>query len=118
MSSLQMPVARAAIDRAVEQIVEHFCPRQVLLFGSHAYGQPTSDSDVDLLVIMETQLRPVDQTVAIRETVQFPFPVDLLVRTPDQINERLKMGDSFFEEIFARGIVLYEAADARVDREG
>ena len=115
---LQSPVARVDIQCVVDEVVRRFKPQCVLLFGSYAYGRPTSDSDVDLLVIMETALRAVDQAVAIRDVVDFPFPTDLLVRTPRQVEERLAMGDPFFKEILSRGVVLYEAADSGMDGQG
>ncbi len=111
------PVTRSEIIHTVDRIVAHFSPCQTILFGSHAYGTPTADSDVHLLVTMESSLRPVDQAVAIRTAVRFPFPVDLLVRTPAQIEERIALGDDFFREVLQRGIVLYEATDAGVDRQ-
>ena len=78
----------------------------VWLFGSFAHGTPTSDSDVDLLVAMDTALRNVQQAVEIRKAVAFPFPVDLLVRTPKQIAERLVLGDGFFRHVlFNPGLV-------------
>jgi len=85
---------------------------KVLLFGSYAYGQPTPDSDVDFLVIMKTKLHPVEQAVAIRRVVNAPFPMDLLVRTPEQLEERLRLGDYFLQDIMRRGGLLYEAAHA------
>jgi len=78
---------------------------------------PTSDSDVDLLVAMDTSLRNVQQEVEIRKAVDFPFPVDLLVRTPEQIAKRLALGDGFFHEVLTKGVVLHEATDARVESE-
>ncbi|MFN3762772.1 MAG: nucleotidyltransferase family protein [Anaerolineae bacterium] len=104
----------AEIQRVVREIAEKFRPRRVILFGSHAYGTPDPDSDVDLLIEMETSLRSVEQAVAIRQAVDFPFPTDLLVRTPQQIAERLQMGDPFFLEILSRGKVLYEAEHERM----
>ena len=77
------------------QLVERFHPQQVVLFGSYAYGTPTPDSDVDLLVVMETPLRHVEQAVEIRQAVDSPFPVDVLVRTPQHIAERGALGDVF-----------------------
>jgi predicted nucleotidyltransferase len=104
----------AEIQQVVQQIVERFRPQRVILFGSYAGGTPTADSDVDLLVTMETPLPNVEQAVAIRRAVDFPFPTDLLVRTPQQIAERLALGDVFLREVLTRGIVLYEAVDAGV----
>ena len=105
------------IQQVVDQIVERFRPDKIWLFGSFAHGTPTSDSDVDLLVAMDTSLRNVQQAVEIRKAVDFPFPVDLLVRTPKQIAERLALGDGFFRDVLTKGIVLHEAADARVGSE-
>jgi predicted nucleotidyltransferase len=104
----------AEIQRVVQQIAAQFRPQKVILFGSYAGGTPTRDSDVDLLVTMETPLPNVEQAVAIRRAVDFPFPTDLLVRTPQQVAERLELGDVFIREVLAKGIVLYEAADAGV----
>ena len=97
------------IEDVVAQIVQHFHPQQVVLFGSYAYGTPTPDSDVDLLVVMETPLRHVEQAVEIRKAVDFPFPVDLLVRTPQHIAERIVLGDVFLREVLTKGVVLYAA---------
>jgi uncharacterized protein len=92
-------------------IGEHFRPRQVVLFGSYSRGDETADSDVDLLVVMPFTGRSVDKSVEIRLKTKPPFPVDLLVRTPEVVNERVAMGDCFFRGILREGKVLYEAHD-------
>ena len=102
-------VTDEVLREVVRRIVEVVQPDKVILFGSHAYGTPTPESDVDLLVIMKTEQRSVEQAVAIRQAVDFPFPVDLLVRTPEQVEERLRLGDFFIAEITKQGKVLYEA---------
>jgi uncharacterized protein len=114
MAEVGTTIPEHEIRTAVERIVTLFSPRQVLLFGSYASGSPTPDSDVDLLVTMDTDLRPVEQAVAIREAIEFRFPLDLLVRTPEQLAERARLGDAFFQEILDRGVVLYEDADKGV----
>jgi predicted nucleotidyltransferase len=106
--NLEKPTQRT-LQALAKDIVRKFHPQRIILFGSYAYGQPTRESDVDLLVIMQTTLRPIEQTVAIRQAVNTPFPMDLLVRTPEQIERRLSLGDYFFKEIVSRGRVLYEA---------
>ena len=96
--------------RAVgQQIGRRFHPQRVILFGSYAYGRPTEDSDVDLLVVMPVQGSTIDQSVNIRMAVRPPFPMDLLVRTPEKIQERRDMGDPFVRTILDDGKVLYEA---------
>lgn len=92
-----------------QQIVEKFQPERIILFGSYAQGQPTEDSDVDLLVILPFQEMPVQKAISIRQQLRPPFPLDLLARTPEQIQHRLEMGDFFIQDILQNGRVLYEA---------
>lgn len=97
------------IQELSEQIGREFQPRRIILFGSHAYGKPAWDSDVDLLVVMHFTGRPNKQAVKIRSRIDTPVAFDLLVRTPKQISQRLAMGDTFMRDILERGKVVYEA---------
>ena len=92
-------------------IGEKFHPRQVVLFGSYARGAATRDSDVDVLVVMPFEGRSVDKSVEIRLKTNPPFPLDLLVRTPETVQRRIEMGDNFLRDILRDGKVLYEAND-------
>jgi predicted nucleotidyltransferase len=96
------------IGDVCRRIAEEFHPERIVLFGSYARGNPTPDSDVDLLVIMPLEERPVDKSVAIRLRIRPPFPVDILVRSPAAVRERLALGDSFLRRILDEGNVLYE----------
>src|SRR5215469_1542398 len=101
------------IRRFAREVAERFRPDKIILFGSYAYGTPHQDSDVDLLVVMPAR-NEIDQAVKIRLAIPAPFPMDLIVRTPQDLLWRLEEGDSFLREIVARGKVLYEQADAGV----
>jgi predicted nucleotidyltransferase len=101
-------IPQEAIDNVVRQIEEKFQPLKIILFGSYAYGTPRSDSDVDLLVIMETPLKEVEQEIRICQMVEYHFGLDLLVKTPATLADRLKLGDPFLKEIIQKGKVLYE----------
>jgi len=70
-----------AIQAHCEGIIREFHPEKVILFGSYAYGQPDADSDVDLLV-----------------------------RDPETLSQRLSLGDPFLHEVMGRGCVLYAAS--------
>jgi uncharacterized protein len=99
---------REAIQRYAESIVREFQPEKIILFGSHAYGQPTEDSDVDLMVVMPFRGSALDQAFRIRDRLAHPgFPMDLLVRSPREIGKRQAMGDFFIREIMDRGTLLY-----------
>jgi predicted nucleotidyltransferase len=98
-------------------VAERFRPDKVILFGSYAYGTPHRDSDVDLLVVMPAR-NQLDQAYKIRRTVPAPFPMDLIVRTPKNMQGRLEEGESFLTEIVSKGKVLYEKGDRPVGSEG
>jgi uncharacterized protein len=104
------------IQEFSQKIAEKFQPDRIILFGSYAYGQPTEDSDVDLLVILPFEDLPVYKAIAIRRQVRSPFPLDLIARTAEQIQQRLDMGDFFIQDIMQKGYILYEANHPRVGR--
>jgi predicted nucleotidyltransferase len=108
-------IPMGAIRRVVEQIAARFEPEKIILFGSYAHGQPGPESDVDLLVVMETSLRNREQAVQITRTLDYHFGLDLLVRRPQQLAERLASGDFFLQEIVEKGKVLYARPDQRMD---
>lgn len=105
-------VTRRQIKAYAREVARRFKPERIILFGSYAYGKPTPDSDVDLLVVMRFRGRPVDKTVQIQTTCRPPFPVDLLVHKPEEIRRRVGWGDCFLREITTKGRVLYESANA------
>ena len=102
-------VTMEQIEDVGRRIAREFLPERVVLFGSHADGTATDDSDVDLLIVMSFDGDSVPKAVEVRLKVRPPFPVDLLVRTPEMVRRRLAMGDGFIREILERGKVLYEA---------
>src|SRR5215213_516460 len=101
------------IQRYCDAIAAAFKPQRIILFGSHAYGKPTPDSDVDVLVVMRKARRFWMQTVVkIHEKVSADFPVDVLVRDPDFLRERLRDGVCFLQETTEKGRVMYEGRHA------
>lgn len=97
------------IESLSKRIAEEFRPERIILFGSYAYGKPTQDSDVDLLVIMPFRGRSVYKAAEILTRIHPRFPVDILVRTRAQVRKRVAMDDWFMQEIVSQGRVLYEA---------
>jgi len=111
-------VSMKDIRAAAERIGRDFRPHKIILFGSYAYGTPTADSDVDLLVIMPCRGHPVHKAVEILMKANVRFPVDLLVRTPSEVRKRLAWNDFFLREIIEKGRVLYESADSGMGGKG
>lgn len=110
-------VPESAIRRYAREVAQRFKPEKIILFGSHAYGEPQGDSDVDILVIMPAR-NEFDRAVEIRSAVIAPFPMDLIVRTPYAMKWRLREGDWFLREIVSKGKVLYEAANGGMGPKG
>jgi predicted nucleotidyltransferase len=102
-------VAMNQIEEFGRRIGRQFDAHKVVLFGSYARGTVTEDSDVDLLIIAPFEGRSVDKSVEIRMKLRPRFPLDILVRTPEKVRERIDMGDAFMREILEEGKVLYEA---------
>ena len=102
----------AYIRKLCKKIAETYHPEKIILFGSHAYGKPTPESDVDLLIVMDFEGHPIEQMTRMRTELDLVTPMDLLVRTPKEVSWRLEDGDMFMLNIFCRGKVMYEAKHA------
>lgn len=115
MAKVETAVTLNHIQEIAHQIVDYFHPQKIILFGSHAYGTATVDSDVDLLVMLDTEERPLHAAARIAAAVDHPFPLDIIVFTPSDWAASLKRKGIFATEVTMKGIVLYEAGDTRVD---
>ena len=105
---LKVPVGKS-LRSGIQKIVDELNPEKIILFGSYAYGKPNPQSDVDLLVIMKTSASGKERSWKVsRLLLPRPFPVDLLVKTPKEVERALKSGDFFLREILTRGKVIYE----------
>ena len=99
------------LEEITARIVAEMSPERVVLFGSQAWGEAEEESDVDLLVVMETS-DALAAEVRIGRACRPPkLPMDVLVRTPAEVAERLRIGDAFMRRIVEHGRVLYERSD-------
>ena len=104
--------ARQTILEIVEKIKQEYQPEKIILFGSYAEGRQNEDSDIDLFIIKETEERPIDRRVKVAEIICDPhrfIPVESIVITPQELQQRLKIGDQFIQKILQRGELLYAA---------
>jgi len=102
-------IPNSVIRNLARQIAEEFKPQKIILFGSYARGKPGSESDVDMLVIMNTRLSETRQAIQICQRIQYMFGLDLIVYTPKHLSQRIKMGDWFLRDVLKEGKVLYES---------
>jgi len=96
------------IKKITKQIVSGYKPERIILFGSFAHGKPNKDSDVDLLVIKKTKKPRTERHLEIDKILlDRIMPLDVLVYTPQEIKNRLSLGDFFIRNIINQGKILY-----------
>lgn len=102
-------MANEEIQKITDIIVREFKPQKVVLFGSYAWGKPTKDSDVDLLVIKDDAKKNTREMAVDLERILFnrTLSLDLLVYKPEQVAKRLSLRDPFIKKIMAEGKILY-----------
>ena len=106
---LPIPVTEAFLKGITDKIVRNLKPEKIFLFGSYTYGRPGKDSDIDLLIIMESNERPAKRRIRVSRLFwDRPIPMDFVVKTPAEVERRLSMGDFFIKKILAEGKVLYD----------
>lgn len=96
------------IQALADRIAEQFQPERIILFGSYARGDPTPDSDVDLLVVLPFKGKNFHKSLEIINRVVPLFAVDILARRPDDTRHRYDLGDPLIREALDKGKVLYE----------
>jgi len=106
------PQKQAEIKKLIHLVTEKYQPEKIILFGSYAYGEPDEDSDVDLLIIKDTEELPFYRRFTVRKLCQDPhrhIPFQPLVVSAHELAGRLRMNDPFFKEIVEKGEVCYVA---------
>jgi len=116
--SVSVAPTKALIRDFARRIAREFSPRRIILFGSHARGQAGPGADVDLLVVFAGRGPMADRSLEIRRRIAVPFALDLLTRSEGEIEQRLKYGDFFLQEVLEQGVVLYESGHPRVGAKG
>ena len=97
------------LDRIVATLIEKYKPEKIILFGSLATGRMHEWSDIDLLIIKETDKRPLDRATDITAMLNYPrIAMDIFIYTPQELKYLMRHGSQFIEEILEQGKVLYE----------
>ena len=115
MTTLETPlvterkrIPQAVIDNLIAEIAQTFKPQQIILFGSYASGNPRPESDLDLLVVTDKETKGERQSLAIRRHLGVMFGLDIIVYSPEKLEERIRKGDWFLREVIDTGKVVYE----------
>lgn len=109
MDKYPVQVTETLLEEITRKIVDHFDPEKIVLFGSRSTGSPRTDSDIDLLIIMDTDESPIQRAVEVKRACRPRFvSMDVLVKTPEEMEARLERGSFFLRDILEQGEVLYE----------
>jgi len=102
-------VAPSLLDEIVRRLVAEFQPEQIILFGSHAWGTASDDSDLDLFVIVtDSNETPYRRAVRAYGCLQdLCVPKDLLVKTRAEAERYRHVRASLAHKVLERGRVLY-----------
>lgn len=96
------------LKRIADNISKYYAPEKIILFGSAAKGKFSTGSDLDLMIVKDTNRNQWDRIIDVDQYIEHNFAIDILVYTPDEIKERLQLNDFFIKEIIEEGKVLYE----------
>ncbi len=98
------------LREVTDRIVRNYRPEKVILFGSHAWGRPTPDSDFDLLVIKSTSASRRERIRQLRRSIgPARYPIDCLVYTPQELDRKIRDDRNLFlEDVVVHGKVLYD----------
>jgi predicted nucleotidyltransferase len=96
-------IGRLTVQAKLHDVIE------IILFGSHAAGAPTKDSDIDLLVVLNTKEKGIKRYALVSELLEpREVPMDIIVKTPSEIRKRCHFFDPMARSISKAGKVLYE----------
>lgn len=100
---------KALLDEIVKRLVGSIDVKKIVLFGSYSTGTFTKDSDLDLFVIAKTKEKGVKRHAYVSELLEpRKLPMDIIIKTPEEIKKREKYFDPFISNINKNGMVLYE----------
>lgn len=105
---MQNPLEEANL--LAQEIAKNYKPDKIVLFGSAARGDYHENSDIDLLVIKKSNKKKAYRIKEVFEAlhgVHRNYPLDPIVYTPEEIKERLALGDYFVKRILSEGKILY-----------
>jgi predicted nucleotidyltransferase len=105
-------ISQEKIDEVVSKIATQFNPEKIILFGSYASGNPTRDSDLDLLIIQETDLPKHRRSIDIQKAlIGSMIPMDILIYTQNEFEKEIEEKFSFLGSAVKTSKVLYERAE-------
>lgn len=108
-------MASGSVEKKIGLVVlslQEYDPERIILFGSCARRDANEYSDIDIIVVKETEDRFLDRLRRVYQLIKPSFAMDVLVYTPEELKEMQRGGNHFVEEALSEGIVIYERRPA------
>jgi predicted nucleotidyltransferase len=97
------------LKNIVDKIINNFNPEKIILFGSYAYGHPTVDSDMDIMIVMDTDEKPHKRAVSVRKVLKsIGIPKDIIVKTPEEFERFKDIVGTIVYPAAHKGRIIYE----------
>jgi len=97
------------LKNIVDKIINNFNPDKIIIFGSYAYGHPTVDSDMDIMIVMETDEKPHKRAVSVRKVLKgIGIPKDIIVKTPEEFERFKDIVGTIVYPAAHKGRIIYE----------
>lgn len=101
-------VTTEQINEVVHRVVENYHPEKIVLFGSYAYGIPTEESDLDLLIIKNSALPRHRRGAEVRKYLRgLKMAIDIVVYTNEEVQKWKGVRPAFITTVMEKGKVLY-----------
>ena len=97
------------LKNIVDKIINNFNPDKIIIFGSYAYGHPTVDSDMDIMIVMDTDEKPHKRAVSVRKVLKgIGIPKDIIVKTPEEFERFKDIVGTIVYPAAHKGRIIYE----------
>ena len=114
-------LTQAQIQSLVSTLQQQYQPEEIVLFGSYAWGVPQETSDLDFLIVKKTDLPSYKRSAEVAKIISHQrqqdkiltgVSIDFVIKTPEEIQQRLALGDPFIEDMYLKGKKVYVKAKA------
>ncbi len=105
-------ISQQQINEIINRIVKNYLPEKIILFGSYAYGEPKENSDLDLLLVKDSNIPRYRRGREVRKFLRgLKVPIDLIVYTNEEIQKWSNVKTAFITNIIKKGKILYDRQD-------
>lgn len=106
-------IIQKEIKKITNLIVKNYQPEKIILFGSAARGEYDENSDLDFFIVKKSKKSKLDRMREVYKLVSnlnYQIPFEPIVYTPEEVKERMRLGDFFIKTILKEGRILYETS--------